>query len=126
MPAIANEVKKRFALEFLTTVIPATPVRTGRARSNWNASLERADLSTRPTDGTSGDKALQRGAGIIRQAKDGQSIFISNNLPYIQVLNAGSSKQAPAGFIERAYDEAKGLLGRIRASALRKALKNGG
>jgi hypothetical protein len=31
-------------------------------------------------------------------------VYISNNLPYIDRLNKGHSKQAPAGFIESAIN----------------------
>ena len=36
-----------------------------------------------------------------------RQILISNNLPYINALNDGSSKQAPAGFVDSALSKGK-------------------
>lgn len=119
-PIVGNEIKKAVAKEFLTAVVPATPVKTGQARSNWNAGISRPDFSTRPTEGRSGDRALQRGSRTIAAAKPGQAVHISNGLPYIQRLNEGWSSQAPAGYIERARAAASALLPRLRFAALRK------
>lgn len=52
-------------------LVAATPVDTGFARSEW--------------------KTLNKG----------NSVEISNDAPYIKYLNEGSSKQAPANFIEK-------------------------
>lgn len=65
-----------------------TPVDTGNARARWKAQA-----------GAGGDIATYVLA-------DG-SILVSNDAPYIMRLNDGWSKQAPAGFIERAIAEAE-------------------
>lgn len=124
IPEVANNVKIAVSQEFLTEVIPNTPVDTGQARSNWNVGIGGPDYSTRPTEGRSGSNALQRGVRKAKSAKNGQGIHISNGLPYINRLNNGWSKQAPAGFVERAYSAAKALLPRIRFSQYRKVKNN--
>jgi hypothetical protein len=48
-----------------------TPVDTGYARSRWKSSV------------------------------NGNSVVVSNDAPYIEDLNSGSSKQAPQFFVER-------------------------
>ena len=45
--------------------------------------------------------ALADAMAVIEKAKPGVPIFITHNLLYIRALNAGSSSQAPAGFVER-------------------------
>lgn len=120
VPVVGNEIKKAIAKEFLTNVVPATPVDTGQARSNWNVSLGSPSFVTRPTEGRSGDAALQRGVRAIGRAQAGQGIHIANGLPYIQRLNEGWSAQAPSGFIERAFAAARALMPRLRFGALRK------
>lgn len=90
------------ALLISQTVIVATPVDTGRARANWFANI--GTPITQESDGTdpSGAATIARNAGIIPIKLPGQTIFLSNNLPYIQFLNEGSSAQAPAMFVEQA------------------------
>ena len=118
IPERGNTIKKALAKEFLTTVVPATPVKSGKARSNWMVGVGSRNVGTRESGITpSGDVSLTQGARAIQTAKVGQAIHISNNLPYIQRLNSGWSQQAPSGFIERAFAAAKSLLPRIRFSA---------
>lgn len=90
-------------------LVVATPVDTGRARSNW---IVGSGPSTRAIDAyVPGEEGLTGGANAeaaLRQARDFLDstdisvIYLSNNLSYIQYLNEGTSTQAPAGFIEAA------------------------
>ena len=106
----ANEIKKDVARGIIKDLIPATPVDTSRALSNWIANNGAAhNYSILPhvsghfgsTRGTSMSAALADAMAVIEKAKPGVPIFITNNLLYIRALNAGSSRQAPAGFVER-------------------------
>jgi len=86
----------------------------GRARSNWLASVGSARTEA-------GDQ-VTRSAGDSVQAtlaafNLNDTIFITNNLPYIKRLNEGHSTQAPAGFIDaiiarnkRKASEVRGLI----------------
>jgi hypothetical protein len=102
----ADRLVRRCALAVDAAVVLATPVDTGRARSNWQVEVGS------PASGTI-DSGFDKGGGsAISQGKDaiesykGESnkagIFITNNLPYIERLNDGWSAQAPAGFVEKA------------------------
>lgn len=79
-----------------------TPVDTGHARANWVPSV-----GAPYTAEASGASAHEAGvAAVISYKLSDGPLFVSNNAPYIGLLNIGSSKQAPAGFIEMAIDEA--------------------
>ena len=104
-------LQRRTALAVHQTVVVGTPVDEGRARSNWNVANGGVDETVRDTAvpgsmGSTGDAntaaAIARGRNIIARHRRGQSIHITNNLPYIEALNNGSSAQAPAGFVEEA------------------------
>jgi hypothetical protein len=82
-------------------LVATTPVKSGRARANWNPSLNVPDTTIRePNQKQSIDP-------IAAAYKITDTILISNNLPYIKKLNAGSSKQAPAGFVDKALAKGK-------------------
>lgn len=107
----ANEIKKKAATVIVRDLITVTPVDTSRALSNWlatlNAPANNSVLAHSPgqqgsTRGTSMSTALANAINIIAKSKPGQPIFLTNNLRYIRALNDGHSKQAPAGFVERA------------------------
>lgn len=89
------------ALEIDRILVQTTPVDTGRARANWL-----------PTLNTPSKEKVDAGAPadilpVLGAYKITDTIFITNNLPYIQRLNDGYSKQAPAGFVEAAIAAVK-------------------
>ena len=49
-----------------------------------------------------GNATINRNNGKIALRQKRQTVYISNNVAYIGRLNAGSSAQAPAGFVEEA------------------------
>ncbi len=84
-------------LDIGSRIIRRTPVDTGRARGNWNFSLDRPD--------TSFDPSKNEKNRVLRKSElpdiDGKHvIFIVNNLDYIVALEKGSSAQAPKGMVE--------------------------
>ena len=97
-----NEVKRKAALQVLASVTLATPVDSGRARGNWNVSIDTPVTSSSENTDKSGGSTIGKGSGVISRVLPGGTIYITNNLPYIVSLNDGSSKQAPKKFVERA------------------------
>lgn len=103
---------RKTALAVDQAVVLSTPVDTGRARSNWRVSLgSRPRGVINPYSPGSGlgrgeqqnaQAAMAQAAAAVAQRRDGQDIYISNNVPYIGKLNDGSSRQAPAGFVQQA------------------------
>lgn len=98
-----------------------TPVDTGWARANWIPAIG-APAKTGPQP-TSRSARAAAASGALGRSESGVvavattyrfrmgPIFISNPVPYIVNLNAGSSRQAPAMFVERAiFDGIKGVV----------------
>lgn len=90
-----DQVTRKVALAVQADVAFNTPVDTGRARSNWLPSIGTPRRDTIEDRGGSPEIDFNG-------YKLGETIFISNNLPYIGALNNGSSKQSPAGFVDDA------------------------
>jgi len=109
--AQANQLKIKVATEIVRYLVRATPVDTSQAISNWQVTLGVASSHIVPaivkgrqgsTFEVSADQALEFAIAVAKTAKPGQSVWISNKLPYIRRLNDGYSSQAPAGFVEAA------------------------
>lgn len=100
--ANADRLVRRCALATDAAVVIATPVDTGRARSNWQVELGQAATGTVEALDKSGQGAISQGKRVIDGYKSGSTLNITNNLPYIERLNDGWSAQAPAGFVEKA------------------------
>jgi hypothetical protein len=118
VPREVGKVVRLTALAVDQTVVMATPVDTGRARSNWIVSVDKpVDAVIEPYValpkgkgagklGETGNAqaAMNQGQEVIATREPEQSICITNNVEYITALNDGSSAQAPALFIESAVD----------------------
>lgn len=118
MESLATAVQEGFAAPasdtawaILNNLAVNTPVDTSRALSNWQVSLDRPfvyDIGAYSpghhgsTESVSREQMLATARYLLSHRRPGQRIFISNNVPYIRRLNDGHSRQAAAGFIERA------------------------
>lgn len=111
--AETDQLTRKVALGVLSTVTSSTPVDTGRARSNWLVALDAPRRDVVESYGPEGaaDAATAEGSAIISNYRNGQAIYLTNNLAYIGRLNDGWSAQAPAGFVETAVAEAVRIIG---------------
>lgn len=111
LTAIPHEVEERairkVAIDFLSRVIPRTPVDTGRARAGWQSYLldhghaspvtgrDPQAIVEGTAEGTWSEKFTQREAFV----------EIVNAVEYIVFLEYGSSDQAPAGMMRITFKE---------------------
>ena len=115
-----EDLIRRLSFNIVAELRETTPVDTGWARANWIPSVGRPvteDPGPAPSRDAQGsfDSARVSGA-TLRQAQGETSllgysltagaVFISNNVPYIVSLNAGSSTKAPAAFVQNAITTA--------------------
>lgn len=106
-----EKVRRNYAFALYSSIVKKTPVDTGRARGNWNISVGKDDTSVSDKKMKSGLKYNESSIN----ANGDESIFISNNLPYIATLEYGGypnppkkksgktvngfSRQAPSGMV---------------------------
>jgi hypothetical protein len=103
-----EKVKRSAAIAIHQTVTVATPVLTGRAKNNWFVELNQPNRN-KATTGTfdkSGTFITAQAKAVIDRSGVDDSIWISNNLDYIVLLNNGSSKKAPRLFVQRSIQTA--------------------
>lgn len=105
--------KRLTGLVIGSELVNETPVDEGRARSNWQASNSSPINNQIPayvpgkngaTKSENTQKALDQIKQSIDKNQENQSIFIVNNLPYIEPLNQGHSAQVSPGWIERSIE----------------------
>lgn len=116
----------------LKVLVKSTPVDKGVARSNWRVGIgaqpsafieayapgknlgigERANASAAIAAGFARINTVKGVSGAGGGLKT--AVYIGNNTPYIEKLNSGSSKQAPAGFIEMALSEVNSVIKNFR------------
>ena len=97
--SLARAVEQRvteIAVNVNANLVAATPRDTGFAATNWQLTVGA------PAEGTVDLGGGMTIADLAGYTIDQGSVFSTNNASYIQRLNAGSSTQAPAGFVELA------------------------
>ncbi len=92
---------RRIAADLFRRVVERTPVDTGRARANWDLTIN--NPSDRLDIDDFGQPVLVPPA--IAQITGKEKIYLVNNLPYIERLEHGWSKQAPAGMVRLSMAE---------------------
>ena len=99
-----DEVIRGTLLDMTRRVIFSTPVKTGRARGNWQATIN--NPATGPVTGvdTAGNSTLAEAAPITEVAP-GNVYYLTNNLPYAERLEFGWSQQAPSGMVRITLSE---------------------
>ena len=119
----ASDTSKRVALAIVQNLTAVTPVDTSTALSNWHVSLHfPVDITIPPhsfghlgsTKAQSAGQTIGEARNVLSNKRPGDKLYISNNVDYIQKLNEGSSKQEPAGFVERAI-----IVGRLKGKSFK-------
>lgn len=101
-------------LDLFGRIITKTPVDTGFARGNWNLSFDKPDagVSSEHAD-KGGGKVYARALAVAGQVPmAGRVMWITNGVPYINRLEYGHSKQAPAGMVRISLVEVSNSLNR--------------
>ena len=72
----------------------------GRLRGNWQAGINRKPSGTTKQTDKNGGQTVGKINTIVSRAKIGTVLYLSNNLPYAESVETGSSTQAPAGMVK--------------------------
>ena len=90
---------QKIALEMFSRIILRSPVDTGRFRGNWQVAIGAMPSGTLDLNDKSGQATISKVSAVALGVKAGDRISLVNNLPYSEVLENGSSTQAPAGMV---------------------------
>jgi hypothetical protein len=109
-----SKIAAKITLDITADLQRHTPVDTGWARANWVPEIGQRPPETEFAGDKPSPEEVSQQAAISERKKseifsyrlNQGDIFISNNAPYIGKLNAGSSRQEPAGFVQRAIANA--------------------
>ena len=92
-----EEVVKDVAVDLVVNLTLRSPVDTGRFRKNWNVAINEINYQT---DFEVQNNAVQRSVKVVEKYRLGDTINITNSLPYAARLEYESwSKQAPDGMV---------------------------
>jgi len=125
-----KRVRDGVLLKLFGAVIKSTPVAEGRARGAWNTGINNVSLDNQ-ANAPKGQAPLRRSAEKLRPSEMEDTIYFSNNLPYISALEFGEypgvgpktvqgaggiySKQAPSGMVRQNIARFSNLIAREAA-----------
>ena len=113
---------QRVAKNIGASVVDTTRVDTGKARSNWRATLDAPATGTIPpySPGNKLGQAETANAGSAKaqqaqvintfNVRKNRSIFITNNVDYIETLNNGGPRVAPGLMVEQGFQTGRDTL----------------
>lgn len=114
LTGLASRAVAKIALDITANLVETTPVDTGWARSNWVPSIGAPETEVAGSPDSIDQGAQRSGqASLLGYDIARGAVFVSNNVPYIQRLNDGSSAQAPRAFVQDAVDRAVGAAQRL-------------
>lgn len=112
------------AIELFSEVIRRTPVGNpslwksrppvgyvgGRLRGNWQTNIGAPIRNEIERVDPSGSAAAGEAVSKAKQMDIDDTIYLSNNLPYSEAVEMGSSKQAPQGMVRRTVKQFNDIL----------------
>ncbi|MCP4336474.1 MAG: hypothetical protein GY679_01325 [Mycoplasma sp.] len=103
---------KKITIDLFSSIIKKTPVDLGTAKNNWQASIGSPKTSIIEGTDKTGGPTIQKMTKEVLKANflNDDTVYLSNNLPYIEVLEDGSSTWAPEGMIKTSIAEFDGLV----------------
>ena len=109
----AQEVARQLAINLQNSVILKSPVDTGRFRNNWTCGINAVNTATTEAVDKTGADALSRTKSTLQNFQMGDTVYLTNSLPYAQRLEYGWSQQAPAGMVEITVTEFRQYLQKV-------------
>lgn len=104
--AHADQLRDK-AMDLMGRLVRGSPVKTGRFKGNWLASVSTPALAEMDTVDPGGQATIVRADAVLRDPKPFSSVYLTNNVPYAKRLEEGGSKQAPAGVVKVAVAESQ-------------------
>jgi hypothetical protein len=96
----ADRRTRRVALAALQEISDGSPIDKGTFKANWNVSIDEIDRSADLSKTDADISAMtQKATAVISNVEAGDTIYISNSVPYATRLEDGYSPQAPVGVV---------------------------
>ena len=105
-------------------IVRRTPVDTGRARGNWQMAVNTAPDGELPIKDKGGQATIARGEAALQSLPPFATVHITNNLPYILVLEQGGYPNPPKhGSRIKSTDLPKLGRGKVKRSLAKSGIK---
>lgn len=97
----SNEMRQAIIIELFSSIILDTPVDEGRARGNWQTTANEPATGEIERLDKKGDVTVAEVVNVVSTSASDGTLYLANNLEYIEPLENGHSGQAPAGMVRK-------------------------
>lgn len=102
-----DQAVRKIILDVYSGIVHKNPVDTGQTQNNWNIGLNNVDPSITEEAIKNSQTIIGQALQVIKQIKAGNVIYISNNLPWVRLLEfggypGGGPRTTPEGFSRQA------------------------
>ena len=112
-----DQLVRALALGLGAAIVQKSPVDSGRFRANWQYGAGKINFSADAPEDRTGSSSIGKIAMGLQGWKRGESIFVTNSLPYAKRLEYDAwSKQATAGMVRISVMEFKANVKKQAAS----------
>ena len=112
----AEMVVRKTALELQSSMIGMAAVDTGRFKGNFQCGVGAVNATTDSPPDKGGGATIGRTQTVLEGWKVGQTIWLTNSLPYARRLEYGWSKQSPNGMVRLTVQNYSAALAKAVAS----------
>lgn len=95
----ADDVVRASVLRMGKSVVMMSPVDSGRFKGNWVYGAEKVNTDTSNAPDKSGNSSVTRLVTGVAAWKAGETMYLTNALPYAKRLEYGWSNQSPGGMV---------------------------
>jgi Tfp pilus assembly protein FimT len=96
-----DKIFRATCLAILRDVVMLTPVDTGRAKGNWQVTINVPAQGVLDFEDPTGVGAIAKATTFLATLEAGTTFVLTNNLEYILYLEDGTAKIAPFGMVKR-------------------------
>lgn len=96
-----DKIFRGTCLAILSDVVKLTPVDSGRAKGNWQVSINVPAQGTLDFNDPTGAGVIAKATVFLSTLEIGTIFILTNNLEYIIVLEDGGQGRAPHGMVKR-------------------------
>lgn len=96
-----DKIFRATCFAILRDVVKLTPVDTGRAKGNWQVTLNIPAQGTLNFNDPTGEGAILKATKHLATLEVGTAFILTNNLEYIIVLEDGGEGREPVGMVKR-------------------------
>jgi len=112
-----DQLVRASALGLGASIVQKSPVDTGRFRGNWQYGAGQINFSTDAPEDKTGSSSIGKIAVGLQGWKRGETIYVTNSLPYAKRLEYDAwSQKAPAGMVRISVMEFKANVKKQAAS----------